>query len=63
MAVNVTDVPAQTGLAEALTETLTGNSGLTVIATMLEVAGFPLVQVAFEISTQETASLLIGTKE
>ena len=63
MAVKLTDVPAQTGLADALTDMLTGSSGLTVIATMLEVAGFPLAQVAFELSTQETASLLIGTKE
>ena len=63
MAVKLTDVPAQTGLADALTDTLTGSRGFTVIATMLEVAGLPLAQIAFELSTQETASLLIGTKE
>ena len=63
MAVKVTDVPAQTGLAEALTDMLTGSSGLTVMANALEVAGLPLAQVAFEVSTQLIASLLIGTKE
>ena len=56
-------MPAQTGLAEALTETLTGSSEFTVMATALEVAGLPLAQVAFELSTQLTASLFIGTKE
>jgi hypothetical protein len=61
--VKVTDVPAQTGLAEALTDTLTGSSGLTVMATTFEVAGLPLAQVAFELSTQEIASLFNGKKE
>ena len=63
MAVKVTGVPAQTGLAEALIDTLTGSSRFTVMATMFEVAGLPLTQVAFELNTQVTASLLIGTKE
>ena len=60
VAVKVTEVPAQTGLAEAATDTLTGSSGLTVMVTVLEVAGLPVVQVAFEVSTQVTTSLLVG---
>ena len=63
MAVKVTDVPAQTGLVEALRDTLTGSSGFTVMVTAGEVAGLPLAQVAFEVSTQVTASLLIGINE
>ena len=59
----MTDVPAQTGLAEALTDMLTGSSGFTVMATVLEVAGFPLAQVAFELSKQVTASVFTGIKE
>ena len=60
MAVNVTAVPAQTGLTEAAIETLTGRLGLTVIVTVLDVAGFPVTHVAFEVSTHVTASLLTG---
>ena len=60
VAVKVTDVPAHIGLAEAEIDTLTGSSGLTVIVTVFEVAGLPVAQVAFEIRTQVTASLLAG---
>ena len=63
MAVKVTDVPAQTGLAEALTDTLTGSSGFTVMATTFELAGLPLAQVAFEVNTQVTALVFAGIKE
>ena len=63
MAVKLTDVPAQTGLADALTDTLTGSSGFTVMVIGAAVAGLLLTQVAFEVSTQLTASLFIGTKE
>ena len=60
VAVNVTDVPAQTGLASATIETLAGSKGLTVIVTVFDVAGEPVAQVAFEVRTHVTASLLRG---
>ena len=63
MAVNVTKVDGQTGFAEAAIEMLTGRFGLTVIVTVLEVAGLPVAQVAFEVRTQVTASLFAGVYE
>ena len=39
---------------------LTGSSGFTVMVTVFDVAGLPVGQVAFEISTQVTTSLLVG---
>jgi len=60
VAVNVTKVDGQTGFAEAAIEMLTGRFGLTVIVTVLEVAGLPVAQVAFEVRTQVTASLFAG---
>ncbi len=63
VAVNVTDVPEHTGFADAAIETLTGRFGFTVILIVFEVAGLPVGQVAFEVRTQETASILTGTKE
>jgi len=59
-AINVTGVPAQTGLADSATETLTGKLGLTVIITVVLVAGFPVVHDKSEEIIQETASLLDG---
>ena len=61
VAVKVTEVPAQTELAEAAIETLTGKFGLTVMVTTLEVAGLPVAQVALEVKIQVTASLFRGT--
>ena len=61
VAVNVTEVPAQTGLAEAAIDTLTGSSGFTVMVTVLEVAGLPVGQVALEVRVQVTRSLFAGT--
>jgi hypothetical protein len=61
VAVNVTDVPEQTGFAEAAMEMLTGILGFTVMVTALEVAGLPVVQVAFEVKTQVTISLFTGS--
>jgi hypothetical protein len=58
--VKVTDVPAQTGFADAAIETLTGRTGLTVIVTVPEVAGLPEAQVAFEVNTQVMTSLFAG---
>ena len=63
VAVNVTVVPAQTVLAEGATETLTGNSGLTVIVMVFDVAGFPLVQVSPEVRTQLIALPFAGINE
>jgi hypothetical protein len=38
-------------------EILTGRRGFTVIATVFEVAGLPVVQMAFDTKTQEIKSL------
>ena len=57
----VTEVPAQTLLAEAAIDTLTGNNGLTVMVMEFDVAGLPEIQVAFEVKTQVTASPVAGT--
>ena len=46
-AVNVTDVPAHTGLAEVVMDTLTGNNGLTVIVSVLVGLGPVQVDAAF----------------
>ena len=56
----VTEVPAQTGLAEAEIDTLTGSIGFTVMVTVFEVAGLPVGQLAFEVKTQVIASLFAG---
>ena len=56
VAVKVTEVPAQIGLAEAATEMLAGKFGFTVMATELDVAGLPVAQVALEVNTQVTIS-------
>ena len=49
VAEKVTEVPAQTVVAEAEIETLTGRFGFTVIVTMFETAGLPVTQVALEV--------------
>ena len=58
VAVKVTDVPAQTGLAEATIDTLTGRFGLTVIVIVFDVAGLPVTQVALEVMIQVTRAPL-----
>ena len=63
LAVKVTKVPAQTGLAEAAIVTLTGKFGFTVMVAVLEVAGLPVAQVALEVNMQVTASALTGIYE
>ena len=60
---NVTDIPEHTGFAEAAIETLMGRFGFTAMVMVFDVAGLPVGQVALEVSTQETASLLAGTYE
>jgi hypothetical protein len=61
VAVKVTEVPAQTGLAEAAIETLAVSNGLTVMVTVFDVAGLPVTQAALVVSTQVKASLFAGT--
>ena len=61
VAVKVTEVPAQTLLAEATTVTLTGNNGLTVMVIAFEVAGLPVLQVSLEVRAQVIMSPFTGT--
>ena len=61
VAENVTDVPAQTGLAEGEIVTLTGRFGFTTIVTAPDKAGLPVAQVALDVSIQVIASLFVGT--
>lgn len=63
VAVKVTLVPEQIVVAEAEMLTLTGKFGLTVILTGFDVAGLPVAQVAFEVRTQVTTSLLARAVE
>ena len=60
VAVNVTRVPEQIGLAPAATDTLTVRFEFTVIVTVFEVAGEPVAQVALDVNIQVTASALPG---
>ena len=60
VAVNVTEVPEHTGLADAAIETLTGRFGLTVIVIGLDVAGLPVGQVAFDVRTHVITSPVAG---
>ena len=62
VAVKVTGMPPQTGLEDAAIETLTGNSGFTVMITVADVAGFPVAHGFPEVITQLTASPFEGTK-
>jgi hypothetical protein len=54
VAVNVTRVAAQTGLAEARIDTLTGRFGFTVIVIVFEVAGLIFGQVAKVVMITDT---------
>ena len=57
----VTEVPAQTGLASAAMLTLAVKIGLTVMVTVLEVAGDPVRQgAALEVITTVITSPLTG---
>ena len=58
VAVKVTLVPEQMVVADAEILTLAGRLGLTVIVTVFDVAGLPVAQVAFDVITQVTISLL-----
>ncbi len=59
----LTVVPAQTMTASADMVTLTGNIGLTLIVTALDVAGPPLWHVSLEVSTTVIISPFVGTYE
>ena len=63
VAEKATSVPAQTGLADAAIETLTGIKGFTVMEIVLEVAGFPVVQVSPEVRIQVSKLAFDGVKE
>ena len=60
VALNVTEVPAHTGLAVAEMAMLTGISGFTVMVIVLEVAGLPEAQLKFEVRIHRTWSLFDG---
>lgn len=53
----VTLVPEQIEVDEADMDTPAVSNGFTVMVTALEVAGLPVTQAAFEVSTQVTTSL------
>ena len=61
VAVKLTVVVVQTGLASAAIDTLTGSTGLTVIVTGAEVAGLPVGQTASEVRATVIISPLAGT--
>ena len=63
VAVNVTLVPEQMVVAEAEILTLTGRLGFTVMVTVLDVAGFPVAQVAFEVKCTVIVAPLINVVE
>ena len=63
VAVNVTDVPEHTGLAEATIDMLTARPGMTIIVMAGEVAGFPDTQDAVDVNLQVMTSLFAGVYE
>ena len=58
-----TDVPAHTGLADAVMEMPTGCPGITIRVMALEVEGFPVTQVALDVKLHVTTSLFTGEQE
>jgi hypothetical protein len=60
VAVNITGVPWHAGFMEAVIETLAGKFGLTIIIIEFDVAGFPVGQDTFDVSSQVTISPLFG---
>ena len=61
VAVNMTEVPWQAGLAEVVIETLTGSCGLAVMMIRLEVSGLLVAHVSLEVRIQDTVSPFEGT--
>ena len=62
VAVKVTPVPAQIGLADGVMDMLTGSSGVTVMMIAFDKEGVPVAHAALDVSSQVTASLLTGAK-
>ena len=62
VAVNVTLVPEQIVVAVAEILTLAGRFGFTTIVIVFEVAGFPVIQAAFEVNTQVITSLFANAE-
>ena len=60
VAVNVTEVPAHTGFADAEIDTLTGRLAFTFIVIAFDVAGLPDGQVIFDVRTHVTTSSSAG---
>ncbi len=60
-AFNTIVLPAQIGLALAVTVTLTGFNGFTVIVIVFDVAGLPVAQELLDSIVHETMSLFRGT--
>ena len=58
-----TDVPAHTGLADAVMEMPTGCPGITIMVMAFEVEGFPVTQVALDVNLHVTTSLFTGEQE
>ena len=58
VAVKVTDIPSHIGFEDGLIFTLTARFAVTVMVTVLEVAGLPVTQVALDVRTQLTTSPL-----
>jgi hypothetical protein len=61
VAVNVTEVPAHTGFADAPIDMVTGSTELTTMVIAFEVAGFPVGHAAFDVKIQVITCPLIGT--
>jgi hypothetical protein len=59
----MTVFPRHEGFSEAEIPTLTGRFALTIIAIVLETAGFPLGQMVFDVITQVISSPVDGTYE
>ena len=63
VAVKVTEVPEQMELADSEIDTLAGNDALTVMTTVFEVAGLPVLQERLDVMITYTWSPLAGTHE
>jgi hypothetical protein len=63
VAVYVTAVPAQTWVAEAAMDMLTGNKGLTVMVAVFDVTGFVAGHETLDVRTHETKFPSTGTSE
>ena len=63
LAVNVTELPSQTGFEPGVMVTLTGKRLLTVMVTVFDVAGLPELQIALEVRIQVTSSPFCWIKE